>query len=332
MPFEALNSHGDHAGLESISFFVFSHVLARIRTMLKALVRRNFSIVVPKKRLKHYDPSYLQAFESPSNNEGHCLVRCDARKYDWTAIAASLKLPESPWQLVLEKEEFLLAKKKESNSEDSELFVFPYGVAVMWSTTRMAENVELPLARLGAHDVVSDIWEFRSGAKDSILVDEIIFDRNVNVLAAKLAASSGLAQELKLSVFEEQVERAIDLIELVPQQMAAKGQLSISRKEINRKYGELMMIRTQINLHSDILDLPEFFFEMPEGQETYTTVTKYLQTTRRARVLNERLDLLSSLYMMISDDRSTNVGHRLEWLIIGLISVEIVIALVHHAD
>ena len=112
--------------------------------------------------------------------------------------------------------------------------------------------------------------------------------------------------------------------------MAAHGQLRISRRDINRKYGELMMIRTQINLHSDVLDLPEFFFELPEGKETYTTVAGYLQTARRARILNERLDLLSSLYTMISEDRSTNVSHRLEWLIVGLISVEICVALVQH--
>lgn len=272
--------------------------------------------VVKKRQKKHMDPAYLKAFETSSSTEGRCLVRCDARKYDWARVLAGAP---APWELLVHKEEFVLVREPVSSAE---LFVFPYGVSVLWTRSKEDEARLGPLVTaatypVGSHEVEQEDWEFRSGRKDSVLVDEIIFDQNINPLAAKLAASTALAQEIKLSVFEEQVSRAIDVIEQIPRQMAEQGGLTISRKDINRKYGELMMIRTQINLYSDILDLPEFFYELPEGQDTYMAVSKYLQTSRRARVLNERLDLLASLYTMISEDRTTIVSHRLEWLIIG---------------
>jgi uncharacterized Rmd1/YagE family protein len=172
-------------------------------------------------------------------------------------------------------------------------------------------------------------WSFeQKGEIDELLVDNITFNEKLHHLSGKLAVASGLAQNVKLTHFEQQVEQAIELVDEIPQHMAKHGALNFSRKVINRKYGELLMVRTSINLHSDVLDLPQFFFEIPEGQETYEIVSKYLQISRRARILNERLELLTDVYTMLSDDRSKSVSHRLEWLIIVLISVEIVVALV----
>lgn len=258
------------------------------------------------------------------------MVRCDARKYDWPALAHSLLASSGKvgdWALLLQKEEFILLRNRQTSSE---AFLFPYGVTVLWTTQKEQQwpsSLVVLQKPIGPHEAVMEEWMFSSAESDSILVDEITLDQTVHPLAAKLAASTGLAQELKLTFFEEQVERAIALIESIPEQMAASGQLTFSRKQINRKYGELMMVRTSINLHSDVLDLPGFFYDLPEGQNTYNVVARYLQIARRARILNDRLDLLQDVYMMLSDDRSKNVSHRLEWIIIVLIAAEIVLLL-----
>jgi uncharacterized Rmd1/YagE family protein len=49
-----------------------------------------------------------------------------------------------------------------------------------------------------------------------------------------------------------------------PTDLARRGKIGVERKEIYRKMGALFLHKTQFNLNSDILDIPEFFWEYPD--------------------------------------------------------------------
>lgn len=280
-----------------------------------------------RSKVLHVDESYKEAFKQGGGlSKGSCVVVCNARKYDWT----TLQFPEGKkdW-LVLKKEEFVLAKERKTGAD---VFFFPYGVTVVWGaskddTQRLMREVEsfAPPVSPMKSPLMED-WTFEVGEKDSLLVDSLQLSRHTNALSARLAFSTGLAQSAKLQVFEEQVDAAIAMAERIPEQLAQYGQLRLSRRDINRKYGQLLTVRASANLHSDILDLPEFFFELPDGHETYGVVRRYLQVAQRAKVLNDRLQLIQELYRMLGEDRSQEISHRLEWLIIALITVEVILA------
>ena len=60
--------------------------------------------------------------------------------------------------------------------------------------------------------------------------------------------------------------------------------------------------RASINLHSDILDHPEFFWEDDEWLSLYLRAAKYLEIDRRAEVLNKRLDIIKELFDMLASE------------------------------
>ena len=95
-----------------------------------------------------------------------------------------------------------------------------------------------------------------------IVEDEIILP-NLDVLS-RLAISHGLAQSVKLGTFESALRKTFNHTKHIPEDLAKHGRISLSRKEIRRKMGELFIERNSINLHVDVLDTPEFFWEYSE--------------------------------------------------------------------
>jgi uncharacterized Rmd1/YagE family protein len=52
-----------------------------------------------------------------------------------------------------------------------------------------------------------------------------------------------------------------------------------------------------VNLNSDMLDEPDFFWEDDEFQPLYKKMMKYLDVDNRVQILNTRLDILRELYV-----------------------------------
>ena len=83
-----------------------------------------------------------------------------------------------------------------------------------------------------------------------------------------------------------------------------------------------------VNLFSSILDTPDFLWDDDEHLPAYQYTRSYLEVDDRVHLLNTRLgvirDLLDVLTAQVADSNST----RLEWIVIWLISVEIIMGIV----
>ena len=66
--------------------------------------------------------------------------------------------------------------------------------------------------------------------------------------------------------------------------MAVDGKIKLKREQITKRLGQLFVDRASINLHSDILDNPDFFWEDDEWLPAYNRANKYLEVDRRAEV------------------------------------------------
>ena len=107
------------------------------------------------------------------------------------------------------------------------------------------------------------------------------------------------------------------------ERMARDGKVSLGRKQITMQLGQLFVDRASINLHSDILDNPDYFWEDDEWLPAYARVAKYLEITRRAEVLNKRLDIIKELFDMLASEYHNSHASMLEWIIIVLIVIEV---------
>lgn len=211
----------------------------------------------------------------------------------------------------------------------ADLFYFSYGVMVCWGLTLQEEQFYLndikgfEQAPLETPEV--DRFSFIYGESTKISKDEIVLP-NREVLT-KLAFSHGLAQSVKLSIFELTIQKSFNNTKHIPEDLAKHGRISLSKHEIRRKMGELFNERSSVNLSLDVLDTPEFFWVHPELEHFYTMTANYLDIESRVEVLNHRLDVIKELFGMLVTELNHQHSSRLEWTIIVLIVIEVILSL-----
>jgi len=210
-----------------------------------------------------------------------------------------------------------------------DVLLFPYAAVVFWGLDAEQEQALLreiqPFEYQAEEEVCEDIFTFGYGALASIKDDDIILPNHD--LLSKVAFSHGIAQSVKLDAFEHTIQNTVDITRELPLLLAKQGNISLSGKEIRRMMGRLFIDRHSINLHQELLDTPEFFWEYSELEPIYKMVSHYLDIDRRVNVLNQRLTVLKELFDMLNNEINHKHSNRLEWTIIWLIVIEVFIAL-----
>jgi uncharacterized Rmd1/YagE family protein len=135
---------------------------------------------------------------------------------------------------------------------------------------------------------------------------------------------------MKLTAFEARIDTTIELTKNIPQELAQRGKVSLSRKEISQRIGALFIERNSVNLHSDILDAPVFIWDHPEYENLYTLTINDLELHNRTAVLNRRLDIVKELFEMMRDELNNRHSAMLELIIIILIMMEVFLTLLVH--
>lgn len=151
--------------------------------------------------------------------------------------------------------------------------------------------------------------------------------RNLDTVLAKIAFSSGLARSTKLAVLESLLNSYFQATKSIPQKLSRGGRLPFTRSFILQKTGQLLNIRAQLNLYSELADsLPDMFWDSRHelGLEGYyDQVGSTLDTSIRIKTLNSRMDYAQEIATILRQQLSEQHGVRLEWTIIILIMVEV---------
>lgn len=247
-----------------------------------------------------------------------CTPYCTATEYDTVRLINYLK---SSYTVTRYREVLHI----QVNKEEGDVFFFPYGAIVCWGLDLIQENAireEIkPFEQQHLEAVEEDTFFYIYSAQAKIEEDEIMLpDRNV---LTKLAFSHGLAQSVKLSAFEQTIQKTIHLTRELPELLEKQGSIRLSRKDIRRMMGRLFIDRSSINLHQELLDTPEFFWEHADLESYYAMTAHYLDRERRVMVLNQRLLILQELFDMLAAELNHQHSSRLEWTIIWLIVIEV---------
>lgn len=215
--------------------------------------------------------------------------------------------------------------------ETCDIFYFSYGACVFWNLNKdqiapFLEQIH-PFEVNRLDEIETDEFTYIYDTTAKVIEDEI-FLPNHEVLT-KLAISHGLAQSVKLGTFESAIQKTSNTLHYIPEDLARRGRISLSRREIRRKMGELFLERNYINLHVNVLDSPELFWDHPELEPLYRMITNYLDMEKRSHVLNQRLAVVHELFEMLGSELNHQHSSRLEWTIIGLIVIEVVVLLLN---
>ncbi|PYH96216.1 DUF155-domain-containing protein [Aspergillus ellipticus CBS 707.79] len=226
----------------------------------------------------------------------------------------------------------------------AEMFVFSYGVVVFWNFSERQEKdlladlafatssvtgTPIPLATMPLQEEDFETEEFHFEYSTEIsrprVYNDMITLRSGDHMI-KLAISHGIAQSTKLCFFEEVMARQMAEAKDVPRRLAMTGNLGMKRDEVFRILGSLFKSRVEVNLSSNMLDVPNFFWESePTLYPLYIAVREYLEIKPRIQVLNERCRVFLDLAEILSDSIADNKTSHQTWIIIVLIIISILV-------
>lgn len=258
-----------------------------------------------------------------------CVAFCTAGSYDITGLANFFK--RKGYFTRLSRDVLQVSNLK----RPGDIFFFNHGCMVAWGFKKSFEEKLLanikdfsiqPLSMIEVdHFSYHYGEEFSIDTHERLRLDIITLDSDDPQI--KLAISYGLAQSVKLEAFEEAIQDAVRKNNNLPEEIAMYGVISLSRRAIFKRIGEIFLARSSINLSSEYLDVPEFFWRNPSLESFYITTMKFLDIPSRVQALNQKLDVLQELLHILNGQVQHRHSSLLESIIILLIAVEIIISL-----
>ncbi|MDP3562165.1 MAG: RMD1 family protein [Legionellaceae bacterium] len=265
-----------------------------------------------------------------------CLSYCIANKVDLTRLDNHYKTECSDFIAVRSRD---VLKITPINTNDILVFVFKNGTVVFWGVKRHQVNTYLNTIKLYADKPVAfrvrDEFIFSLGDKTTIEphdyfeVDRLTIDIDLDNEDLRLSLSYGFSQSVKLQYFETILEALIDKYTPIIHNLSHKGEIVVSRNEIRKIVGEILGAKSEMNLISNFLYHPKYFWQHPTLEEHYIMLERYLHIQRRVNAINHRLDTLNEIFDMLNSYLENRQSHNLEIIIIILISLEIVFAILN---
>lgn len=237
---------------------------------------------------------------------------------------------------------YVSAKYQVGGKEPRDIFFFREGTCVLWNANELESS-----------NVLKFLKEFESkGYAQSVIQNEsesmcYDYDDSVTTLARtrretfhlttaeenyleKYTFSNAMALSVKLGVWENALERYIDSVAYITEDLRNGKKIQMSRADMLRKTGELFELRRLINLSSNLLDTPDFYWDRENLEQVYAQACRYFNIQTRTKVMNEKLNHCVELADLISSNLNDIHHIRLEWMIIILIMVEVVFEFMHY--
>lgn len=218
----------------------------------------------------------------------------------------------------------------------NEIFIFEYGVIVMWGySIREEQSFLIDLSnfeneKLSNEDIQIEEFNYyiTKSYQPRIYNDFITLSDDSNYML-KLSISHAIGQSVKISLFEELVNNTIEDTQDIPQQIADTGKVEMNRNEIMKSIGELFILRININLHGSVLDSPELMWVEPQLEPIYQATRGYLEINQRVELLNQRLEVISDLLQMLKEQLGHSHEKNLEYIVILLVGIEVVVSVIN---
>lgn len=227
-------------------------------------------------------------------------------------------------------------RPKPVEAEVAEVVFFEYGVVVFFGLEERQERdilEDIERAGIVKRPIEGKDWEVEEChfthdpqiAYPRIYNDFFTLKSRSHLL--KLSIAHALAQSTLLAHYETTAQGVLSspLARAIPEQLAASGKLQLRRRDALKLTGRLFKLRRDVNLVSNVLDVPELFWSEASLGELYEAVREYMEIKGRVQVLNEKLGVASDFLDAIHDHLTNNEMTRLTWIVIWLIVIACVV-------
>lgn len=311
-------------------------------------IQENISALHMKKRPLRKKRSVAEDEESSMPGFWNVKSLATADEYDLEKlmdglIEQTLYLPEKICTSSKSMPDLIHAVAKyEVEIEPREVYFFREGTVVFWNMSELESGNLLQFLKSYEENSYSDklvqseselmSYTYSESGKKSHLKDGNIMLAPDATDLDKYTFSNAMALSVKLGIWEASLDRYVDSISFVTDDLKSGRPIKMSREEVLRKQGELFALRHMINLSSDLLDTPDFYWERDELENLFQQTCGYFSISKRTRVMNEKINHCVELVELLSSHLSDRHHVRLEWMIIILIMVEVVFEVMHYID
>uniref|UniRef100_A0A3B3E174 Required for meiotic nuclear division 1 homolog n=1 Tax=Oryzias melastigma TaxID=30732 RepID=A0A3B3E174_ORYME len=223
--------------------------------------------------------------------------------------------------------------------DDALMFFFREGSVVFWNVEektmkqvmRVLEHheiqpYEVALVHWENEEINYTLGEGNTRLERGDFLLSVDIDQPEAVLE-KFAFSNALCLSVKLAIWEVALDNFVESIQSIPETLKSGKRIRLSSAEVMQKIGELFTLRHCINLRSDLLITPDFYWDRENLEKLYEKTCQFLSINRRVNVVNEKLEHCSQLTDLMRSHLSEKHSLRLEWMIVILITIEVMFEL-----
>ena len=225
-----------------------------------------------------------------------------------------------------------------SEENGAEAFVFTSGGFVTWGANQEQNDNLLALVRpyeRNRYPLETETYDY-AVEEDSLTEisakDTLILGGNLAMDKAMLVYSAGLIRSAKLSSLEYLLDEHLDKNRIIPDILLSGKKIPIKQHFMLRNLGELFRLRAQVNLNSELLDLPEFCWSSIEMESCFQSISRSLDVRPRIAIFNKKLDYANEVAEFLRNHLHEEKLLKLEWAIVLLICVEILFSTLHYFE
>ncbi|XP_068270358.1 required for meiotic nuclear division protein 1 homolog isoform X2 [Nyctibius grandis] len=205
----------------------------------------------------------------------------------------------------------LVIGTEKSAKEDDRgmIFFFREGAVVFWNVEEKSmKNIMRVLEQheIQPYEVALVHWEneemnYRIGEGQSKLhKGEILLNSELDsdeVVLQKFAFSNALCLSVKLAIWESLLDSFVESIQSIPEILKSRRKVKLSHADVMQKIGELFALRHRINLSSDLLITPDFYWDREKLEELYDKTCQFLNINRRVKFRLRTLPHMNGLHI-----------------------------------
>uniref|UniRef100_A0A8C5MQA2 Required for meiotic nuclear division 1 homolog n=1 Tax=Leptobrachium leishanense TaxID=445787 RepID=A0A8C5MQA2_9ANUR len=219
------------------------------------------------------------------------------------------------------------------------IFFFREGAVIFWNVEEKTMKHVMQILEpheIQPYEVALVHWEneeiyYTIGQGHTKLVKgEILLNSQLEpdeLILEKFAFSNALCLSVKLAIWEATLDTFVGSIQSIPEMLKDRKKLKLTHEDVMQKIGELFALRHRINLSSDLLITPDFYWDRENLEHLYDKTCQFLSINRRVKVINEKLQHCTELTDLMRNHLSEKRGLRLEWMIVILITIEVMFEL-----
>lgn len=256
-------------------------------------IRPNAALVVKKRplRKKRFD-------EQGREGKFNVFAYATADEYDLESLHTALTKQDlyETKKFYTESGEDVLHVRSKINVEPEprDIFFFREGSVVLWNcsepeTKTILRNLKqfeispYDEAIIKAEKEIMN-YAYVDGGSGCLKDETFYVQLNGDGDLEKYTFSNAMTSSVKLGIWEAILDNYIDGLATVTSDLKDGRRIKMSRAAILRKTGELFALKHLINLESDLLETPDFYWDREALEQLFTKTCSYFSIARRKRV------------------------------------------------